>query len=166
MHQNQIVWDVCVVPKHGAVQGRMLCSCLFPSPTMQPVGQFSAKHLAGSLTIYCNVKHLQEQEIFSLLPLPGRCDNLVFCILLQCLSSHILVQYTSSDPCPHFFFFKAILVTSTNKQWMVLVSKDSDTGFRTETSYQDTWKLMSIFKMKTNMQVQMVPLKNKINDNF
>lgn len=70
VHQNQIVWDVCLVPKHGAVWGRMLCSCLFSSPTVQPMEQSIAKDLAGSLAIYCSVKHLLYTEKRNFLSAP------------------------------------------------------------------------------------------------
>lgn len=122
-------------------------------------------HLTGTeasagLPSTCSLIHLQRHAFFSLLPLPCRCGNLTFCILLLSLSSRIHV-YTL--PLPLFIYCPCCNI---HTQAVAAVNEDPDTLFRTEASYRVTWKLMSIFKMKRNVWVQMASLKNRIKDNF
>lgn len=143
--------EVCSVPIFSVVQ-------LY---TLQGNHLTGAKGLVRLPDIYCSIIHLQTQEIFSLFPLPSRCGNLL-------LHSSVvsLISYTCLFPPPPPYFLTILVVIFTNKEWLLVFNEDPDTLFGTEASYQEAWKLVSIFKMKTNTRVQMASLKNGIYDNF
>lgn len=101
-----------------------------------------AKGLLRVLKNYCSGIHLQTQQISSLFPLPSRCGNLV-------LYSSVVSLISSTCLHPLSLFVIILVVILTNKKWL-LFNKDPNMLFRTGDSYQDAWKLMSIFKMKPN----------------
>lgn len=139
------MWGVHLVPEMRGSLGRNAVFVSLPLSICTPYTHLTGTEASAGLPSTCSLIHLQRHAFFSLLPLPCRCGNLTFCILLLSLSSRIHV-YTL--PLPLFIYCPCCNI---HTQAVAAVNEDPDTLFRTEASYRVTWKLMSIFKMKRNV---------------